>query len=133
MTIYSAIKYFRYLVEGQRLIIKTDHKPLAYAFCKKTDKATPRQLRQLDFISQFTDIIHIAGDKNTVADALSRIQTIELPVIVSTEEIATAQQQDEELKEYIRFNPSSLQLKKLNLENSDSSYYTVILHIYTIL
>lgn len=124
LAIYSGLKYFKHLVEGQRLIIKTDHKPITYAFCQKSDKASPRQMRQLDYIAQFTtDIIHITGDKNTVADALSRVQAIEFPVIVSTEDIAKAQEEDEELKEYLRSNSSSLQLKKLNLENGDTTLY----------
>jgi len=36
---------------------------------------SPRQIRQLDFISQFTtDIHHIGGHGNPVADALSRLE-----------------------------------------------------------
>ena len=124
LAVYSGLKYFKHLVEGQKLIIKTDHKPLTYAFCQKSDKASPRQARQLNFISQFTtNIVYIAGDKNTIADALSRVQAIDFPVIISTEDIANAQLEDEELKEYLRSGSSSLQLKKLNLENSDTSLY----------
>lgn len=39
------------------------------------EKASPRQLTQLDFIGQFlTDIRHVSGVKNIVADTLSRIE-----------------------------------------------------------
>lgn len=49
------------------------------------DKASLRQARQLDFISQFTiKIMHVAGIDNTIPDALSRVETIDMPTIVST-------------------------------------------------
>lgn len=58
--IYSGLKFFHQLVEGRKLVIKTDHKPLTYAFVQKSNKSTPRQTRQLDYISQFSsEIIHI--------------------------------------------------------------------------
>ena len=60
LSAYAAVKKFRHLVEGRRFILFTDHKPLTYAFHQRMDKASPRQVRQLDFISQFTtDIRHI--------------------------------------------------------------------------
>ena len=46
LAIYSAIRHFRYLLEGRHFTIFTDHKPLVYAFRQKTDKCSPRQLRQ---------------------------------------------------------------------------------------
>lgn len=75
---YSSIKYFKHEVEGRIFILFTDHKPLTYAFRQKADKASPRQLRHLDFIAQYTtDIRHISGSDNVVADALSRISSIQ--------------------------------------------------------
>ncbi|GFX48167.1 hypothetical protein TNCV_4115021 [Trichonephila clavipes] len=41
---YSAIKYFRHMIEGHILILYTDHKLLTFAFNQKLDKASPRQL-----------------------------------------------------------------------------------------
>ncbi|KAG8175625.1 hypothetical protein JTE90_007696 [Oedothorax gibbosus] len=42
---------------------------------QKPDKCSPRQLRHLDYISQFTtDIRHTKGSDNQVADAFSRIE-----------------------------------------------------------
>ncbi|GFV20054.1 retrovirus-related Pol polyprotein from transposon 17.6 [Trichonephila clavipes] len=52
--IYSAIRHFRYMLEARDFTVFTDHKPLTYAFRQKSDKCSPRQIRQLDFISQFT-------------------------------------------------------------------------------
>ncbi|GFT35365.1 retrovirus-related Pol polyprotein from transposon opus [Trichonephila clavipes] len=54
------------------------HRPEASHVClfmQNPDKCSPRQWRHLDFISQFsTDVRHINGTRNAVADALSRIE-----------------------------------------------------------
>ena len=64
------IIYFKHLLEGQDFTIQTDHKLLIYAFLQKSDKASSRQLRQLDYIEQFTTkIAHIPGPDNEMADA----------------------------------------------------------------
>ena len=73
LAIYLAIKHFRHFVEGRDFHIATDHKPLTFALATASDKHTPRQIRHLDYISQFTtDIRHVSGPNNPVADALSR-------------------------------------------------------------
>lgn len=125
LAIYSGIKYFRHLCEGQQIIVKTDHKPLTFAFQQKSEKASPRQGRQLDFIGQFTTkIIHIAGKNNVIADTLSRLQAIGMPIIVSVEDLAQAQENDGELQELLVSNSSSLQLRKLRLaDNADKTLY----------
>ncbi|CAB0032317.1 unnamed protein product [Trichogramma brassicae] len=54
-----------------------DHRPLSFALEQKSDKFSPRQSRQLDFISRFdAKIVYTPGDENPVADALSRIDAI---------------------------------------------------------
>ncbi|GBN99004.1 Transposon Tf2-11 polyprotein [Araneus ventricosus] len=71
---YSVIQHFRHLLEARVFTLYVDHKPLIFAFTQKQEKATPRRLRQLDFISQFTtDIKYLPGKGNVVADTLSRI------------------------------------------------------------
>ncbi|KAL1518322.1 hypothetical protein ABEB36_001961 [Hypothenemus hampei] len=120
LAVYQGLKFFRYMAEGRKLIIKTDHKPLTYAFDQRSDKASPRQLRQLDFIGQFTTcIIYIPGTDNNVADALSRLNIVNTPISISTEELATSQLADEELKNLLNEN-SSLQLQKLRVDNTDA-------------
>ena len=60
------------------------------------DKASER--RQLDFISQITTkIIHISGEENEIADTLSLLDIINIPVVVSTDELYTEQQTDADL------------------------------------
>ncbi|CAB0040945.1 unnamed protein product [Trichogramma brassicae] len=76
----------------------TDHRPLSFALEQKSDKFSPRQSRQLDFISRFdTKIVYTPGDENPVADALSRIDAITMPTTLNSAQISAEQQKDEQL------------------------------------
>jgi hypothetical protein len=58
-------------------VIYNDHNPLTYDISQKRDNCSPRQFKYLDLISQFTtDIRHISGQDNVVADALSRVEAV---------------------------------------------------------
>lgn len=123
--IYLGIKHFRHMLEGRNFIVYTDHKPLTFAFNQKSDKASPRQIRQLDFISQFsTDIRHISGVQNDVADLLSRIESVD-SMIIDFSEMAEYQKSDPELKALCETpNPeSSLKLKLVTIPNSTNQLY----------
>nr|VZI38583.1 unnamed protein product [Spirometra erinaceieuropaei] len=73
LAIYLAVKHFQHFLEGRDFTIFTDHKPLTFAIRSHSDKYNPREISHLDYISQFTtDIRHIDGPKNAVADMLSR-------------------------------------------------------------
>ena len=62
---YLAIRHFRYFLEGRSFTLYTDHKPLVCAISKASDPWSPRQQRQLAYISEFiTDIRHIDGKNN---------------------------------------------------------------------
>lgn len=75
LSAYQGIRHFRHVLEGRPFTLMTDHKPLIFAFKQKQDKASPRQARHLDYISQFTtDIQHISGSENVTADFLSRME-----------------------------------------------------------
>lgn len=90
LAIYESIKYFRHMLEARYFVVYTDHKPLTYAFHERKINCSPRQYRHLDFISQFTsDIRHIAGRDNVVADTLSRIE--ELETTVDFDQLAASQ------------------------------------------
>ena len=70
---YLAVRHFRYYLDGRLFTVFTDHKPLTFAFNKVSDPWSNRQQRHLAAISEFTtDVRHIAGKRNVVADALSR-------------------------------------------------------------
>ena len=118
---YLAIKHFRHFVEGRSFHILTDHKPLTYALQKNSDRLSPRQIRHLDYISQFTsDICHIQGSRNAAADALSRIQ-LETNALLNSfhltdfSVIAAAQHNDPELRNWKSQPFPSLQLSAVPL------------------
>jgi Integrase core domain/Integrase zinc binding domain len=53
--------------------VLTDHKPLNFALHRVSDAWSARQQRQLSYIAEYTsDVRHVAGVDNVVADALSR-------------------------------------------------------------
>ncbi len=61
------------MLDGRRFAIFTDHKPLTYALARVSEPWTARQTRQLSYVAEYTsDIRHIAGAANVVADTLSR-------------------------------------------------------------
>lgn len=119
LAMYLAIRHFRHFVEGRSFHITTDHKPLTFAFSSKSRDHSPRQVRHLDFIGQFTtDIRFIKGAANLAADALSRIevdaiQSTTLPGI-DFKAMAAAQLQDTS-------NRGSLKLQGVAVPGTDST------------
>ncbi|UYV66587.1 hypothetical protein LAZ67_4002205 [Cordylochernes scorpioides] len=79
LAIYLSVENFKHTLEGRDFKIYTDHKPLKYAFLQRNEKASPRQLRHLQYIYQFTkNIEHVDGKRNIVADTLSRIEEVSM-------------------------------------------------------
>lgn len=127
LAIYAAIKYFRTQLEARVFTIYTDHKPLTYAFRQNNNKCSPRQFNQLEFISQFsTDIRHISGLNNVVADCLSRISAVSQTVDLA--QLAKAQESDPELRDCINDSTSDLQLKLVEVPASDTKIYCDVSH-----
>ncbi|GFT08378.1 integrase catalytic domain-containing protein [Trichonephila clavipes] len=117
LAIYSAIRHFRYMLEARDFTVFTDHKPLTYDFRQKSDKCSPRQIHQLDFISQFTtNIVHIPGSDNIAADVLSCVSAITFPSQIDYDCIAETQQTDQELHTLIA-SGTSLELKRSPLSS----------------
>ena len=109
--IYSAIRHFRHFVEGRCFTVFTDHKPLTTALASQVERS-PRQTRHLSFIAEFTsDIRHIKGTENVVADALSRVDAIARQVDVS--ELAAEQKKSAEVASYIGNPSSGLEVKRI--------------------
>lgn len=128
LAIYMAIKHFRKLFEGRPLTIFTDHRPLVHAFTKLgTESETPRRTRQLLFISEFTtDIRHVSGNNNVVADSLSRVATISCPTSLDYEQLAEAQKLDTYIARYLETNGVSnnkIQLKCIGLPYCNRKMY----------
>ena len=114
--LFITIRYFRHIVEGRRFTIFTDHKPITFASRQKAEKCSPRQFRHLDYIGQFTtDIRHISGKDNIVADAFSRIMDVSKGIDFPA--LALSQDQDEKLQNYLQPN-SSLKLTKVPIVSS---------------
>lgn len=99
------------------------HKPLIYASKQNPGKCSPREFRHLDYVGQFTtDIRHIKGVENNVADTLSRIEAIGKPV--DHHKLAAAQGKlHSELREIINTGSSALHLKKVRFPDHDVELY----------
>ena len=88
----------------------------------KPDRYSPRQSRHLDYISQFTsDIRHVPGSDNAVADALSRLpvnalHTGNTTTIIDFQAMAAAQLED------THFLITLCNLKIYNIETQIFSY-----------
>ena len=116
--IYLSIKHFKHLLDGIPFVIFTDHRPITYAFQQKPEVASPKQRKMLDYISQFTtDIRHISGSRNTVADALSRIEANAIPTPLNQLilDIAEAQKDDPEVKQLLGSSSTALSLKPTSI------------------
>lgn len=123
LAIVLAIKHFRHFLEGRSFAVYTDHKPLISALTSKSEKS-PRQSRQLDFISQYTsDIRYITGDSNVIADALSRIGETEAITRNSYEIFSREQKNDEQLVKLMHSATkdvnSKYRLERLTLFDTD--------------
>lgn len=104
------------MLEARPFVVYSDHKSISFAFHAMKNNCTLRQYRHLDFISQFTtDIRHISGKDNMVADALTRIEELRAPV--SLETIAPKQDSDPKLEEFLS-KGSALKLQKLHVPGS---------------
>jgi len=109
------------MLEARHFTILTDHKPLTFAFHQKRDKCLPCQFNHLDFVFKFTtDIRHISGQDNVVADTLSRVEVITAPV--THEALAAAQEKDDELRTLL-VSTTALQLEKILIPGTSVELY----------
>jgi cleavage and polyadenylation specificity factor subunit 1 len=121
LAIYKSVKHFRHMLEARHFIIFTEHKPITFAFQQKRDKCSPRQLNHPDYISQFTtDIRHISGQDNVVADALSCIESISAPV--THDALAAYQANDDEFRTLLVAN-TALRLEKPCIPGITDEFY----------
>ncbi len=94
---YLSIKHFRHFADAYPIVVYTDHQPLISAFTSHSNKYSEREIRHLDFLSQFDiEFRHIKGIENPVADALSRItiNALKLPDGIDLQALASAQLQE---------------------------------------
>lgn len=100
------------MLKARHFVIYTDHKPISFAFHARKKNCSPRQYRHLD-------IRHIFGKTNVVADTLSRIEELGMPV--SIENIAQAQSCEPELQTLL--SGSSMRLENLTVPGSRVPLY----------
>lgn len=102
------------MVEGCHFTLFTDHLPLVAAISRVRPPRTAKQQRQLAFIAEFTtDLVHLPGEQNVVADTHSCIQDDPLVLaaaatgspVVSYDALAAAQTSCPDLAA-MRANPS---------------------------
>ena len=118
LAIYLAVRHFRFFLEGRPFTVFTDHKPLVSAMGKVSDQWSGRQQRQLSYISEYTtDIRHVSGEDNSVADALSRVCISALHEGIDFKAMAREQQDDQEMQIY-RTTITSLQFEDVPVDNS---------------
>ena len=124
LAMYLAVKHFKHVLEGRNFIIFTDHKPLTFAFKTSSNKHSPREIRHLDLISQFTtDIRHLSGKDNVAADALSRsfsdmaVRTHQLDI----DELSRQQADDPDVQSSL--TSTTLRVKAVSLPSSSTPVY----------
>ncbi|KAK4472135.1 hypothetical protein MN116_000433 [Schistosoma mekongi] len=114
LAMYCAVRHFQHSIEGREFTIFTDHKPLTFSMKSSSDKYSPRESRHLDYISQFsTDIRHISGANNVVADALSRIHALNRIQGIDLVELARLQNEDNDLHHELSTTTLKLETKTI--------------------
>ncbi|KII61927.1 Transposon Ty3-G Gag-Pol polyprotein [Thelohanellus kitauei] len=124
LAMYLSTHHFRHFLEGRPFVIFTDHKPLVYAFSKITDYKSARQQRHLAAISEYTtEIKHLSGKENVVADALSRIGINSLNALLQGIDYIQMAEDQHSKKEHLSLvkQSSSLRFEEVKLENSNYS------------
>ncbi|CAH8562393.1 unnamed protein product [Dicrocoelium dendriticum] len=119
LAIYLSVRHFRYYLEGRTFTIFTDHKLLTYVLRSASDRLSARETRQLEYISKFTsDIRHLSGANNAVADALSsaEINALFEHSSIDFQELATAQHQDNQFLQQLQ--ETNLHVKAIPLPDS---------------
>ena len=77
LAVKEAIRHFRHFLQGEKFTVFMDHRLLTTAIHSRNPTSSSRQYRHFAEISEMTtDLQHISGKNNVVADALSRVFTI---------------------------------------------------------
>ena len=113
LAFYLGLQHFRYFLEGPSFVAYTYHKPLTFCMSKMSEPWSSRQQRHLSYISEFTtDIRHIRGKDNLVADTLSRANIDFIQLGIDFRGMAADQRDDPEVQA-LRTATSSLQAQDI--------------------
>ena len=118
LSIREGIHHFRYFIEGRQFIVFTDHKPLTFAMGKISDAWSCRQRRHISEISEYTtDVRHVVGADNVVADALSRVSAVgdgvDFALLAASQYSCTDTQR-------LRLSPSKLKFAEIPFERGEA-------------
>ena len=114
---YSAVIHFKAQIEGRDVTLFTDHKPLAAAFKSSKPAKSDKQQRHLSLLTEFIkDVQYIRGDKNIVADCLSRPANAVMLDMIDLPMLAQQQTDDQEILQYKE------KLKPFTLDNNLNVY-----------
>lgn len=121
--VYSAVEHFELMIAGRELTIATDHRPITYLFSTKKKIKLERRLRWAEYIAQFTsNIIHVSGIANVVADALSRPEPTneicQISAKITPKDIAEAQKNDDEIIQMRRYGFRDQNLKEKRIDDT---------------
>ena len=130
LALYLNTRHFRYFLEGRPCTVYTDHKPLTFSMSKTAEPWSNRQQRHLSYISEFTtDIRHISGKDNPVADTLSRATLANIQLGIDYLDLSQAQKDDSEVQACRHSKGSKLQLEDIPYGSSEDT--TVLCDIST--
>jgi len=112
LALFSAAKKWKDLIDCTPTTAFTDHKPLIGAFSNTKPRLSDRQQRQLSFLSEFlSDLVHISGKDNVVADTLSRCDINAITETSTPVDLpGIAKEQAKEPESYSKFQPFNIGL-----------------------
>ena len=85
LAIVESLKHFRNIIYGHEIEVFTDHQNPTY---ENTNYASDRILRQRLTLEEYgAKLIYVSGEKNVVADSLSRLPTAADSLNIGTEEV----------------------------------------------
>ena len=115
---HLAIRHFRYFIEGRPFTLFSDQNSLVHAIRLTTDSWTSRRQHQFSAISEYTtDIRHISGKANFVADALSRVFINTVGIGIDFHAMAEAQETDNEVRNIRNDSTTRLRLEPIPLND----------------
>lgn len=122
LAIYLAIRRFRFFIEGRPFQVFTDHKPLTTVLTSNVVHS-PRQDRHLSYIAEFTtELHHLPGRDNVVADALSRSYEADInsviPRAIDFADMALAQRTDNDVLTFRTKRDTGLILQDIMISGS---------------
>uniref|UniRef100_A0AAV2JZV2 Gypsy retrotransposon integrase-like protein 1 n=1 Tax=Knipowitschia caucasica TaxID=637954 RepID=A0AAV2JZV2_KNICA len=121
LALFLATRHFRFLLEGREFTAFVDHKPLTFGMAKTSEPWSSLQQRHLSAISELTtDIQHVAGKNNLVADCLSCAPVATVHLGIDYAEMAADQLTDLGVQG-LRTADSSLKLEDVDFQNSGAA------------